>query len=95
MQLFRRQNIATQRLDQGCEQATHSGYRVGHSHTVQLDAIMRIHLRLPIEWKVPGILRYDELRQQTWGQYAAINRAGWRPHLHNMGTAGAVVFGLT
>jgi hypothetical protein len=55
---------------------------------VEVDAIARQHLRLPVQRKVPSKFRGRDVRKQCRRRQSALDRTGWRGRLHDGALAG-------
>ena len=67
---------------------------VGQGRAIELDALARIDLRLPIERQMIGVLGDQHLRDRRLGRQAALDQPRRRGRLHDNVLAGpAGVFG--
>jgi hypothetical protein len=83
MQLPRRHHIAGQRLEQRIDQPETPAYPFGHRRTLELYAFASVDLRLAIQRQVIGILRNQDVGEQSRAGETALDRARGRRELHN------------
>ena len=89
VQFLRAQHILLQRIHQRPQRPARSAHPIGQRRAVQINALPLIDLRLTVQRQMIGILRYQNMRQQTGPGQTAIDRTVRRQLLDDPGTARA------
>jgi hypothetical protein len=84
VQLACRHHVTMKRFHQRVQQLTASPYPVRQRRSFQFDSLARVHLALAIEREMIGILRHQNVRQQSGTGQPTRNRSARSRGLHDL-----------
>jgi hypothetical protein len=87
--LWRRHDGLDQQLMQRFQPPRRASDPMHQGRTVEIDAVARQHLHLPVQRQVPGKLRHRDMGEQRRGRQAALDGTRRRSGLHHGALAGA------
>jgi hypothetical protein len=87
------EHILAEPFMQGFEPPTGAADPIGKRRAIELDAVAREDLRLPIERRVVAIFADQHLSKQSWRRNSASYRPFWGARLGDLAAAAASIFG--